>query len=80
MNNKVKRFFFPDEGPETLQIIQGLALVDEISKKSESSKDVILLIPTRQNIQGTTLETALGKEISKELLKGYPQNFQMEDI
>lgn len=70
MANEIKRYLIPANGPEVEPIKTALALFRKICKNLKSPKDAILLIPTKRNIQGTTLETALGTRIAKALLRG----------
>lgn len=70
MVKKIQRYLIPANGPEVEPIENGLALLAKLCENLESPTNAILLIPTKGNIQGTTLETALGTNISKALLKG----------
>lgn len=70
MDKNIQRYLIPANGPEVEPIKRGLALLTKLCENLDSSTNAILLIPTKRNIQGTTLETALGTKISKALLKG----------
>lgn len=70
MANETKRYLIPANGSEVESIETALALLRRICGNLRTPKDAILLIPTKRNIQGTTLETALGTRIAKALLRG----------
>ncbi len=69
MSQNVERYYIPGDGPDNVPIKKGIFLLDELSKKY-GSRDAILFIPTKRNIEGTSLESAIGTDVSKALLKG----------
>lgn len=68
MDKKIQRYLVPADGPEVEPIKNALSLLAQLCQKLDS--DAILLIPTKRNMRGTTVETALGIEVSKILSKG----------
>lgn len=68
MANETKRYLVPANGPEVEPIRIALALLAKLCE--DLGKSAILLIPAKQSIQGTTLETALGTNAVKSLLQG----------
>ena len=70
MAEEIKRYLVPANGPEVEPIKTAFAFLEKLYENIKSPKNAILLIPTKRNIQGTTLETALGTNIAKALIKG----------
>lgn len=64
---KIKRYLIPANG-EVKPIKDALNLLLKLCEELEAP-NAILLIPTKRNIQGTTLERALGQKEAKALLK-----------
>lgn len=63
----VKRYLFPANGPQIDPVKNAFALAIELRKKND--KDIILYVPTMKNIEGTTIEEALGQKIIRKLKK-----------
>jgi hypothetical protein len=70
MIDKTNRYLIPAQGSEVDPIKRAFKLLGEISLKVDKPINVVLLIPTKHNIQGTTLEIVVGKRVAKALLKG----------
>lgn len=69
MANEIQRYLIPADGPEVEPIEKAFALLYEVLKKKENPKEAILLVPGKRSMEGTTLETAIGTNIAKALLK-----------
>ena len=68
MTNEINRYLVPADGSQVEPIQTALALLSKLCQ--DFKRDGILLVPTKGNVRGTTLEEALGTEIAKALLKG----------
>jgi len=70
MSNNIKRYLVPATGPDVSKIELALLKLESICEELGGNKDAILLIPTKNNLRGTSLETALGKDVADALYKG----------
>jgi hypothetical protein len=69
MSPEIQRYLIPAQGREVEPIKKGFALLGELLNKEETPTEAILLVPGMRNVEGTTLETALGTNLSKALVK-----------
>lgn len=69
MSNVIQRYLVSAEGPEVEPIEKGFALLCQLLKKEDTPSEAILLVPAKRSMEGTTLETALGTNLAKALLK-----------
>jgi hypothetical protein len=68
MSSEIERHLVPANGPQVEPIKTALNLLTELCEKLD--RDGILLVPTKANVRGTTLEEALGTKVAKALSKG----------
>lgn len=66
-----KRILIPANDLSTDAIEMAISLADDLCKKgSDEIHDVVLYIPTKQNLKGTSIESVLGEAICRTLYKG----------
>jgi len=70
MGKQVERYLVPDNISEVDQIKLGLATLDRLCSQSVDTAEAVLLVPTKHQIQHTSLASVLGPNISKTLHKG----------
>jgi hypothetical protein len=69
--NEIIRVLVPCDDLDNDAIKKGIQVVDELCKQQSGIvHDVILFIPSKQNIKGTSLASVLGESISNRLHKG----------
>ncbi len=69
--NQTIRILVPGDDLDNSAISNAISVANELCKQhSEIVHDVILFIPSKQNILNTTLTAALGEGVSKRLHKG----------
>lgn len=66
----IDRYVFSADGPDVESIARGFMKAIQLSGDLDESRNILLLVSTKDNLRGTTLETVLGSPISKTLLKG----------
>lgn len=65
-----KRILVPANGPELEPIQTALEIVRILAERDSGIKEVLIVVHTKGNLNGTTLETVLGNGVSKALAEG----------
>jgi len=76
MSEDIQRFVIPNNGPETESILHALAHYVEYCQHSTSVLDALLIVPTKQQLEGTVIDEVIGIGCAKQLLKGKPVDVQ----
>lgn len=67
---ETRRIIFPSQGPQVEPIQKAFRYLIKICEESEKKLRVVLFIPGKGNLDGTTLEEALPPDVVKRLKKG----------
>lgn len=70
MSRNAKRFVVPPELTDGGQIRETLQLILYVNEQNGKPSDVILYIPTKNQLDGTTVNAALGERVCRALKKG----------
>jgi len=71
MTSNVLRYIIPQKYGENGPIIEALKLIISLHRKSNQSKEITLLIPTKSQLNGTIIEASLGSARCKDLSSGH---------
>jgi hypothetical protein len=67
---ETKRILVPVNDPELEPIQTALGIVGVLAERDSVIKEVLIVVHTKANLSGTTLETTLGKGVAKALAEG----------